>query len=532
MIKGVLLFITGLTFFLFGMTKISTLMQQLVTSRFRELLKISVKRPINGILIGIFATILFQSSSATTLFTMSIVSAGIISFYHSLSIILGADIGTTLTAQLVVWKFTTISPFIMFAGGLLIFLGKDKQKIIGEAILYFGMIFFGLNLTGEATAPLKENEIFLNFFKEAKHPLFGLGMGAVFTGIVQASAIPIGILVIMGQQGLIDIENAFPIVLGANIGTTITALLGSIVLNVNGKKSAISHLLFKVIGAILCIIFFQFFIDLIKGISSDVPQQVAFSHFIFNAFIALIFGFFLKPFAGFIEKIIPGKDDIIPLWPEHLNTKSLANAEDALLCVQMELAREGLLAKKMFYLSLNLIKNYKISTKKDVGYIEMIVDNLQLEITKYLWNISCGQLSSTLSKKLFAFSTIVYDIERIGDHSLNIVELAESKYLRRAKFSQAAMDELDDIGKKILSLVDLTLSVINVNNVEKIHGITQLADEIVNSIHIAIGKHLERFYQRICKAEAGPIFVDILINLEGICRHCKIIAQQLKHIEY
>lgn len=117
MIKGVLLFITGLTFFLFGMTKISTLMQQLVTSRFRELLKISVKRPINGILIGIFATILFQSSSATTLFTMSIVSAGIISFYHSLSIILGADIGTTLTAQLVVWKFTTISPFIMFAGG-------------------------------------------------------------------------------------------------------------------------------------------------------------------------------------------------------------------------------------------------------------------------------------------------------------------------------------------------------------------------------------------------------------------------------
>ncbi len=532
MVKGILLFITGLTFFLFGMTKISTLMQQLVTSRMREIIKISVKRPVNGILIGILGTILLQSSSATTLMTISIVSAGIISFYHSLSIILGADIGTTLTAQLVVWKFTTISPFIMFAGGLLIFTGKDKQKIVGEAIFYFGMIFFGLNLTGDATAPLKEHKMFLTVLKEAKHPLFGIGIGALFTGIVQASAIPIGILVIMGQQGLIGIENAFPVVLGANIGTTATALLGSIVLNVNGKKSAISHFLFKIIGVIICVIFFPFFIDLIKSIASGVPQQVALSHLIFNVFITLIFGFILKPFSNFIENIIPGRDDIIPLWPEHLNTKSLTNAEEALLCVQKELTREALLAKKMFYLSLNLIKNYRASTKKDIGYIEMIVDNLQLEITKYLWNISCAQLSNALSKRLFAFSTIVYDIERIGDHSLNIVELAESRYLRRANFSKAAMDELDDIGKKVISLLDMTLSVIDKNDEEKTDSIIKSADEIVKSIHIAIGKHLERFYQRICKAEAGPIFVDILINLEGIARHCKTIARGLKDIGY
>lgn len=532
MTRGILLFITGITFFLFGMTKTSALMQQLITNRIRELLKISVRRPINGILMGIFATILLQSSSATTLLTMGIVSAGIISFYHSLSIILGADIGTTLTAQLVVWKFTTISPFIMFAGGILIFTGKEKQKILGEAILYFGLIFFGLNLTGEATAPLKENEMFLNFFKETKHPLFGIGIGALFTGIVQASAIPIGILVILGQQGLVTVENAFPIVLGANIGTTITALMGSIVLNINGKKSALAHLLFKIIGVMVCIVFFPFFINLIKAISSYVPQQVAFSHFIFNVLITVMFGAILKPFSNFIERIIPGKDDIIPLWPEHLNTKYLANPEEALLCVQKELVRESLLARKMFYLSIDLIKNYRLSTKKEVGYIEMIVDNLQMEITKYLWNISCGQLSPGLSKRLFSFSTVVYDIERMGDHSLNILELAESKHLRRAKFSQAAMDEMETLGKEVLMLMDMTKSIIEKKDMETINLIIKSSDEIIKSVHIAIEKHLERFYQRICKAEAGPIFVDMLINLEGISRHCKIIAEQLKDTEY
>ncbi|MCX7966197.1 MAG: Na/Pi cotransporter family protein [Syntrophorhabdaceae bacterium] len=532
MIQSVLLFITGLTFFLFGMTKISMLMQQMISSRIRELIKISVKTPINGILMGISATVLLQSSSAATLLTMGIVSAGIISFYHSLSIILGADIGTTLTAQLVVWKFTTISPFIMFTGGILVFAGKDRQKIIGEAILYFGMIFFGLNLTGEATAPLKENETFLNVFKEAKHPLAGIGIGALFTGIVQASAIPVGILVIMGQQGIISIENAFPIVLGANIGTTVTALIGSTVLNVNGKKTAISHLIFKIAGVIVCTIFFPFFIKLIKSISSHVPQQVALSHFLFNVLITLMFGFLLRPFATLIEKIIPGKDDVIPLWPEYLNTKCLDSPEEALLCVQKELVREGMLSKKMFISSLDLIKKYKPSTRKDVGYIELIVDNLQLEITKYLWNVSCGQLSPTLSKRLFAFSTIVYDIERMGDHALNIVELAESKHLRKAKFSQAAMDEIDFLGKEMLYLMDMTISVIEKKDKEKINAIIQTADNIVKSIHTAIEKHLERFYQRICRAEAGPIFVDMLINLEGISRHCKIIAEQLKNIEY
>jgi len=275
MINGILLFITGLTLFLFGMIKLSTDMQALFSVRMRDYIRYSVRTPLYGLLLGITSTIVFQSSSATTLVTVGIVSAGLISFYHSLGIILGADIGTTLTAQLVVWKITAISPIIIFVGGVLYFAGKERLKTAGEVILYFGLIFYGLSLIGDATAPLKENETFVRFFREAKNPLIGLGLGLIFTGIVHASAIPVSILIILGHQGLISIENALPIVLGANIGTTVTALMGSIVANVNGKKSAIAHLLFKVLGVALCLLLFPFLVTSVKYLSSSIAQQIA-----------------------------------------------------------------------------------------------------------------------------------------------------------------------------------------------------------------------------------------------------------------
>lgn len=531
MLNGIILFIIGLVLFLFGMIKLSELMQGQLSGSIREYLKISVKKPIYGFLMGIVSTLLLQSSSATTLITMGVVSAGLISFYHSLGIILGADIGTTLTAQLVVWKFTAISPFIILVGGILIFTSKDKLRLYGEVLFYFGLIFFGLSLTGDATAPLRDNKAFLRFFQEAKHPLIGVGIGALFTGIVQASAIPVGIMVIMSEQGLISIENAVPVVLGANIGTTITAILGSLVLNVNAKKSALSHLIFKIVGVILILIAFPFFINIIKSVSSHASQQIAFSHLFLNVFIALIFGFFLKPFAHIMEKIIPGIEDTLPLWPEYLNKSCLSNAEDALGCVQKELTREIILAKKMLYESLLLINNYKKAKRKELTYIEMVIDNLQTEITRYLWHISCNNLSTKLSKKLFAFSSMVYDIERMGDHSTNIVELAEAKYMRKAVFSQPALRELKEIGNLVFDTVDLTSYIIedmNTENASKIIRMTERGDALIKE---AIERHIQRFYERLCRAEAGPIFVDILTNLEGIFRHCRIIAKHIKSIE-
>jgi len=531
MINGILLFITGLTLFLFGMIKLSTDMQALFSVRMRDYIRYSVRTPLYGLLLGITSTIVFQSSSATTLVTVGIVSAGLISFYHSLGIILGADIGTTLTAQLVVWKITAISPIIIFVGGVLYFAGKERLKTAGEVILYFGLIFYGLSLIGDATAPLKENETFVRFFREAKNPLIGLGLGLIFTGIVHASAIPVSILIILGHQGLISIENALPIVLGANIGTTVTALMGSIVANVNGKKSAIAHLLFKVLGVALCLLLFPFLVTSVKYLSSSIAQQIALGHFLLNLLIALVFIFFLRPFSRLIEAIIPGTDHPIPLWPEFLDTKCLASPEEALSCVRKELGREIMLAQRMLSTSLALITKFSAAKQRDTMYIEMVVDNVQSEITEYLWNISSGQLSPQLSKKLFAFSSTVYDIERIGDRSTNLVELAESKHKRHAVFSEPANNELREIGDMATKNVDDVALLIEKRDEERIRAVFERHLQIVLAVKMATEKHLVRFYQKMCRAEAGPIFVDMLVNLERISDHCLVIAENIRNIE-
>ncbi|MCX5811520.1 MAG: Na/Pi cotransporter family protein [Proteobacteria bacterium] len=531
MINGLLLFITGLTLFLFGMIKLSSFIQQLFSVRMREYIKIAVKKPVYGVCMGILATILFQSSSATTMLTIGIVSAGLISFHNSLGIILGADIGTTLTAQLVVWNVTSAAPVIIFIGGILLFLGKEKLKQAGEGLIYFGLIFFGLSLTGDATSPLKESKAFFDFFHGVKNPLIGVGIGIIFTGIVHASAIPISILIIMGQQGLITIENAMPIVLGANIGTTVTALMGCLAGNINGKRSAVSHLVFKCSGVIICLFFLPVFIMFLKQLSFSIAQQIALGHFVFNLFIVLIFIFFLKPFSAFIEKIIPGTDGALPLWPEFLDTKRLTSAKDALFCVKQELIREIVLTRRMLKESVSLITKFSTATKRDIMYVEMVVDNLQAEITKYLWNISCGQLTPALSKKLFAFSTIVYEIERIGDRSTNIVELAESKRARKAIFSDAALEELEEIEGLVTENLEDTSSLLEKRDEETIEKIFQRHKEVETCIKRATEQHLERFYQKVCLAEAGPIFVDILLNLERISYHCKTIAEHMAGLE-
>lgn len=506
-------------------------MQGLFSGKIRQYIRLSVKRPIYGLLLGIVSTILFQSSSATTLVTVGIVSAGLISFFHSLGIILGADIGTTLTAQLVVWKVTTISPVLVFLGGALFFVGKERWKAIGEVVLYFGLIFYGISLIGDATSPLKENDIFLTFFRETKNPFIGIAIGFVFTGIVQASAIPVSILIVLGQQGFITIENALPIVLGANIGTTVTAIMGAAVTNISGKRTAMAHLLFKVLGVAIFLVLFPLFVFSVKELSGNIAQQIAYGHFILNLAIAVFFIFLLKPFSRLVEALIPGTDQVLPLWPEFLDDQCLATPEEALACVKKELGREIILTQKMLTTSLSLIHEFKPAKQRDIAYIELVVDNVQAEITQYLWNVSCGQLTPTLSKRLFAFSSIVYDIERIGDRSTNIVELAESKYKRASIFSEPAMAELKEIGNLVMRNLDDAAVLIEKRDTNRIKDVFERHVQVMLSIKAATGKHLVRFYQKVCRAEAGPIFVDMLVNLERISDHCLVIAEHIKNMD-
>jgi phosphate:Na+ symporter len=459
------------------------------------------------------------------------VSAGLMTFYHSLGLILGADIGTVLTVQLVVWKITDISPLIVVSGGILWLAGREKWKDAGEAIFYFGLLFFGLSLVAMTTAPLKDNLAVIRFFQETKNPFLGFGVGIIFTGIVEASVIPISILAILAQQDLITIENALPVVFGANVGTTITALMASAGANISGKRSAVSHLVFKCFGAVACMAALPWLIVTLKSISSNVAQQIVIGHFLFNVLIVVFFIFFLKPFARLIEKVIPGREEILPLWPEFLDDRYLLNPEEALVCVRKELQRQIILVQKILAESLLLVKDYKEWKRQNIIYVEFVVDVLRREIVNFLRKISCQQLSPWLSQKLFTYTAMANDIERIGDHAVILAKLASNKYQAKVSFTEMGKKDLGEIEQRATENLRDAVSLISERDAEKIKNISLREEDIDVRVKEARERHLVRYYEGICQAEAGPIFIEMLIHLERISDLCQNVAEYVDELK-
>jgi len=530
-IKEILIIISGVVLFLIGMVNLSSAVRKFIDVRIKEYIRYAVDKPLYGLLTGIISTIIFQSSSASTALTVGLVSAGLISFYSSLAIILGTDIGTTLTVQFVVWHFTEISPVFISIGGLLWLASRSKWKITGQIIFYFGLIFFGLGLISQAVEPLKNSPAFLNMFTQTQNPFFGIGLGIVATGIIHASAIPISIMALLAQQDLVSLENALPVVMGANIGTTVTALLAGTVATVSGKRSALAHLIFKFVGVSLCLIFMPYFLVVLRNLSPHVAQQIVLAHFLINLVILLTFIFFLKPFANLMQKVLRGKDETLPIWPEFLNRKDLSNTETAINNVQRELQREITLTRKMFLNAVNLITCPQAGRERDISYIEMVVNNLRSQIVKFLWRISAHHTSTQLSKKVFAFTAIAGDIESIGNHVVLISELATHKAEGKIKFTESGKKELQEIITLVNQNLDDAMSLIEAYDNERISSLIQREDEVDVQVKESRNKHLKRFHNRLCTTEAGIIFVEILIHLERISDHCTNIAEYVLDIK-
>ncbi len=532
MLQEISLLAAGIVLFLFGMMKLSAKTQRLFTARIRGYIKYAVRKPFYGLLTGMVSTITLQSSSAATVLIIGMVSAGLISFYHSLGMILGADIGTTLTVQLVVWKVTDISPLIILLGGALWVTGKANWASMGEAVFYFGLLFFGLDLVAMAASPLRYNQAVIRFFQEAKNPILGVAAGMVFTGIIHASAIPISILVILAQHGIMGLDNALPIVIGANIGTTATALMaGAVSSGISGKRSAVAHFIFKCSGAVISIAFLPFFADLLRVLSSDAAQQITLGHVLFNLLIVALFIFLLKPFAMLMEKQMPGRDDILPLWPEYLDEECLSDASGALECVRKELGREIVVAQRMYARFMMMIDDYKEGNRRDVLYTAWVVGHLRTEIVRYLRKISTYMLSPALSARLFSFTALVDDVTRIGDHIVIIVDLLKDKTQKRIDFSPTATNEMKEICGLVAENLNYAAELLKEVNGEKSGLVFRLEEEIDAKIKAAREGHLVRYCEKVCRAEAGPIFVEILIHLERISDHCQNIAEYVADLK-
>ncbi len=533
MIQVLTLASAGVVLFLFGMLRLSHVIQRLFTDRIRTYIRYAVQRPFWGLLTGIVATILFQSSSATTVIAVGMVSAGLVSFYNALAVILGADVGTTVIVQLVVWKVGDLSPLFLVIGGILWTTAGQPGQTVGQALIYFWLLFFGLSLVGMAAAPLRDHPRIIAFFQEPGHPVVTFLASAAFTAVVQASAIPISMMVILGQYDLVSLENAVPVVLGANVGTAATALLAGAVADVGGRRVALSHFLFKAIGAVLWLAASPLIPSLLRGLSDNLAQQIAYSHFLFNLFIVAVFFFLLKPFARMVERLVPGESDVLPLWPEFLQERLLDNPGAALDGVHRELERSIALAQRVYRLAIPLREAYGEEIRRKVLYVEMVIDHLRREIVAYLRRLSCRPLSPLLSRDLFVYTAIADDIERMSDHIVGLVDLSRTKALGQIGFSRAAEEELEEIERLVgLNLDDaVTLVCSPAGGQARRADVTRREEEIDVAVRQARDRHLVRFHEGLCRAEAGPVFLEMLIHLERISDHCQNIADYMGELE-
>jgi len=445
MIKGALLGLAGITLFLYGMTALTEVMKRVFTVRMKDNIRLMVKNRLSGFVTGILITVFFQSSSATTVLIVGLVSAGLVSFYHSLAVILGADVGTTVTLQLIAWRVGDLSPLFLIVGGVGWFLGEEKRKEYSSAVFNFGLMFFGLFLVSLATQPFKADPRMVDFFQTASHPLVAFSFGVVVTGLVHASAVVIGLIVFLAGDGLISLPQAIPVVLGANVGTTVTAILAALVSTPAGRRTAAAHFFFKLVGAIL----FLPFTGQLAAIMSHIPvgtgQKIVWVHLVFNVAIAIGFIFFTPVVARLLEKLLPGQERTIPLWPEYIANTFLEEPIEALEAARKEIVRQGEISRRMFELAAKSTVTFRANFLKDIHYLELVQNNLREEIVAYLRCISAHELSPPLAQKLFAYTAMADDIERMSNHMVSIVELAKQKAGRQIAFTSYAVAELEEI---------------------------------------------------------------------------------------
>jgi phosphate:Na+ symporter len=509
----------GLALFIFGIDRLSSSLQKLTSNKLKSIINFLAKKPWSAAIIGIVGTVMIQSSSALSVMTVGFVNAGLVTLRQAIGIIMGANIGTTLTAQIVSFNLDIAAFPIVIIGCLFYFISRKKRlKNIGMMLIGLGLVLFGMLVMKNSLAPLKENESFRNtLIYFSKNPIMGILVGAVMTGILQSSAGTIGMLIALAAQGLLPFASAIPILMGDNIGTCTTALFASIGTTVTAKRTALSHLMFNIFGTIIfSILLYGFklepFIERITG--SSVPHQIANMHTIFNVTTTIILLPMIGLFEKFIIKIFPGKDVVINKNAIHLEPRLIKTPIIALEQVSRELTRLLNISREMFELTHKRLHKQDTNLEKQILDREAAVDSVTEDTVRYLTKISQAYLTNALSNKLTNLLHASYDIERTSDHTESIMYLIIVKEENKMIFSDEANLELQNAYSKVGELFDSLLEGIEKNDPVKLLKCEELEsglDAIVKEIRT---NHLIRIRNNKCMPLSGVTFTDIILHLE------------------
>jgi len=517
----------GLGLFIYGIHLMGDGLQRVAGDKFRNILKMLTSNVFKGVLVGTGITALVQSSSATTVMVVGFINAGLMTFVQSLGVIFGANIGTTITAQIIAFKLTSYALPIIGIGMILnIFAKKRFWKFLGLFLLGFGILFLGLKIMTTAVRPLADNPAITHAFLAINDRLiYGVLLGAAVTAIVQSSSVTTGIVLGFVSVGLLNLHGAIPIILGANIGTCVTIMIASIGANVASKRAAIAHLLFNVIGTILFLIIVKPFTTLVSHTSTGILRQCANAHTIFNVVNTLIFLPFVGLFAKLIEKIVPGREIIIETGPKYLEKHLINTPVFALDAATKEIIVMANHAKEMVIEAADGFLNLNEKALKNLPKREEALDSLQEAITNYLMSLTQRDLSEEESRRIPALLHSVNDIERIGDHSENLMELAIRRIEGNLPFTDEAVGEIRLMLSKINIMLDGAIKALTTNSVEDAEKILLIEDEVDDLTEKLRQNHIDRLGRAACNVRSGIVFLDIISNLEKIGDHITNVAQ-------
>lgn len=532
-ISGMVLgLIGGLGLFLYGMTLMSDSLEKAAGAKLRGILELFTKNRYVGIIVGVVFTAIIQSSSAATVMVVSFVNAGLMSLYQAIGVIYGANIGTTVTSQLVSFNLSQYAPVFIMAGVLMLMIFKNPTvKKAGEVVIGFGILFLGISTMSSSMGALKELPAIQNLFMSLDNRFFALLLGLMITAIVQSSSVTVSIVLLLAQQGLLPLKICFFIILGCNIGACMSAMLASLSGKKNAKRAALIHLLFNIIGSIIMAVILLIGSDWIEALimhisGGNLGRCVANTHTIFKVFQVII----LMPFMSWIVKltylIVPGEDNDVEDEYEmkYIGDGDRLSSATAIPQVCSEISHMGEIAIGNLEKALDALLTKDDKAAKEVFEVEKRIDYMNKEITDYL--VKANQISLPVGdrKKLGALFHVVSDIERVGDHAENIAEDVEKLIDMKEDINGMAGDEIRRMQEMTVKILHLSMDMFNLEDDSHLQEILDLENAIDAKERELQDLHVKCLTTGECSAQVGMMFSDLASNLERVADHATNIA--------
>lgn len=540
-ITDVLALLGGLALFLYGMQMMSTGLEAAAGNRMKSILEKLTSNRVKGVLVGAAITAVIQSSSATTVMVVGFVNSGLMTLKQAVWVIMGANIGTTITGQLIALDIGAIAPLFAIAGvGAIMFIKSEKVHHISSIFAGLGILFMGMDMMGAAMSPLKESEAFISLMTKFDNPLLGILVGALFTAVIQSSSASVGILQALASTGMIPLSSAVFVLFGQNIGTCITAVLASIGMKVNAKRTTVIHLLFNIIGTVLftviCLV--TPYVTWIEAMTPGDPvAQIANAHTVFNIVTTLLLLPFGTHMANIEVRILPDskKADDEDLRLKYIrpfeSSYAIGHSAVAVSQVRDEVNRMRDMVAKNISDSFDSLVQYDEKLRKKVSEREEYIDFLNKGISEYIVSLMASEMNMSDSRKINGYYAIISNLERIGDHAVNLAEYGDDMRKWEIDFSDTVKEELNEMKAQCIAALD-NLKEVTSENVERILSqaviIEQKTDDMRDKY---FKKQMQRLKKGKCKPQSGIVFSEILTDFERMGDHALNIAQQYREME-